>query len=68
MRVIRFAEVRSKVGLSRTTIWRLEQDGRFPRRRQLSAGAVGWIAEEVEEWLQNRPSTRAATDLARGIR
>lgn len=41
-------------GLSRSTIWRLEQANQFPRRRQLSARAVGWIADEIEAWLRTR--------------
>lgn len=42
------------VGISAVTIWRLERDGKFPKRRQLSAGRVGWLASEVEEWMQGR--------------
>lgn len=41
-------------GLSYTTIFRLERDGSFPTRRQLSPGRVGWIKSEVEAWLLAR--------------
>jgi len=40
---------------SRTTIWREERAGRFPRRIQLSPGRVGWIGSEVLEWIESRP-------------
>jgi len=43
-----------KVSLNRSTIWRLEQAGKFPRRIKLSDNAVGWDVDEVEQWLQNR--------------
>jgi predicted DNA-binding transcriptional regulator AlpA len=41
-------------GLSRTTIWRLEAKGDFPRRVALSSCRIGWRSIEVEEWLRNR--------------
>ena len=55
MRFLRTSEVTNKVSLSRSTIWRLESKGDFPRRRQIGPGAVGWLDEEVEEWMRNRP-------------
>ncbi len=54
MRFLRIDEVIGKVGLSRPTIWRLERAGEFPRRRQLGQNSVGWVEEEVEEWMQSR--------------
>ena len=51
---LRFPSLRKTTGLSRVTIWRMEQDNKFPRRRQLSANAVGWLQSEVEEWIASR--------------
>jgi len=42
------------VPLSRSQIWRLERDGKFPRRIKLSDNAVGWDLEEIEQWLESR--------------
>lgn len=53
-RLIRLDEVIRLVGLSRSTLWRLERAGQFPRRVQLSARAVGWQADEIELWAQSR--------------
>lgn len=39
-------------GLSRTTLWRLEKHGDFPKRRQISTRRVGWVESEVENWLK----------------
>jgi prophage regulatory protein len=50
-RILREREVRTMTGLSRTTRWRLERAGQFPRKRQLSPGAVGWLESEVVDWL-----------------
>ncbi len=43
------------VGLSRTTIWRLERSGQFPRRRQVSTKAVRWNLAEILDWMNSRP-------------
>ena len=48
-------EVQRITRLSRTTVWRLEKEGRFPRRRQVSPKRVGWLREEVEQWLSDLP-------------
>ncbi len=54
MRFLRIDEVIGKVGLSRPTIWRLERAGEFPRRRQLGRNSVGWVEDEIEQWMQSR--------------
>ena len=54
MLMLRLNEVRRRVGLSRSTIWRLERSGQFVARRRLSANAVGWPEDEIDEWLRTR--------------
>ena len=44
-------------GLSAVTVWRREKIGEFPRRRQLGSRRVGWIAREVEDWINARPAS-----------
>lgn len=51
---LRCNQVVEITGLSKATLWRLERDGKFPKKRQLSANAVGWIASEIEEWITSR--------------
>jgi prophage regulatory protein len=53
-RFIRERECQQLTGLSRSTRWRLERAGRFPRRRRISAGATGWLASEIAAWLAGR--------------
>ena len=52
--IMRAAEVIALVGVSRTTLWRMERDGTFPKRVQLSTRAVGWRREAVERWIKDR--------------
>jgi prophage regulatory protein len=47
-------EVRLATKLGRTTRWRLENEGKFPARRQLSENAVGYLRSEIEAWLASR--------------
>ena len=53
-RFLRFATVRERTGLSRSTIWRLERRGAFPRHRRISTNAVAWLEQEVNEWMKTR--------------
>jgi prophage regulatory protein len=53
-RLLRFPTVRDRTGLSRSTIWRLERRGEFPRHRRISANVVAWVETEVVDWIQSR--------------
>jgi prophage regulatory protein len=57
-RYIRADELTHMTGLSLSTIWRLEQDEAFPRRRSLGLSAVGWLESEISNWLTSRPIPR----------
>ena len=54
--ILRRKAVTEVTGLSSSTLWRLERAGRFPARKKLSANAVGYLAEDVEAWIQSRSS------------
>ena len=41
-------------GISKATAYRLEAAGKFPKRRQLSVQAVGWLRTELEAWRDSR--------------
>ena len=62
-RLLRREEVESRVGLSRTTLYRKMREGSFPEPVQVGARAVRWPAREIEAWLACRPraSGEAAT-------
>jgi prophage regulatory protein len=59
-RILRSREVCTRVGLSRTTLWRAVRRGDFPAPRQLTANAIGWLASEIDAWIGSRTPTRAA--------
>lgn len=54
-KLLRFRGVQVKTGgLSRTTIWRLERDGLFPKRRLLTGKIVAWDEDEIDDWIKSR--------------
>ena len=63
LRFLRFPAVRARTGLSRTTIWRLERQGDFPRHRRISRNAVAWAEHEVADWIRSKlgPSHQPAS-------
>ncbi len=42
-------------GLHRTTRWRMERRGEFPRRRKVTTALHGWLESEILEWMRTRP-------------
>jgi len=58
-KILRKKDVREITGLGDTTLWRLEKLGKFPARLRLG-GAVGWLEEEIAEWIEERAAERPA--------
>ena len=50
----RRTELEGLTGLSRSTIYAMMADGKFPRPIRLSAKAVAWPESKISEWLENR--------------
>lgn len=61
-KILRKKEVREITGLSDTTLWRLEKEGKFPVRLRLGGGAVGYLEDEVEGWISARADERVAVN------
>jgi prophage regulatory protein len=53
-RVLRLPDVINITQLSRSQIYRMEAEGKFPSRISLTQRTTAWIAQEVEEWLRER--------------
>jgi len=58
-RVARKPEVSRITGMSDTTIWRMEQIGKFPKRLRLGGNSCGWLLSEVNGWLAERAAARS---------
>ena len=60
VRFIRIREVCEKTGLSKSSIYDLMTQGRFPQTVRLSeAGrSVAFVESEIEDWMVSRVSAR----------
>lgn len=52
------------INVSRTTLLRWENRGRFPRRIKMGGTTVAWFMSEVQEWLAERSEERSRTHYA----
>jgi len=52
--VFRIKQVMDVTGLGRSTIYLWISEGKFPKQRKLGERAVGWISDEVFQWLSER--------------
>ena len=59
-RLLRFAEVTRRTGLSRPRIYSLIAAGRFPRQVPLGPCSVAFVEEEIDRWIAQRIAARDA--------
>ncbi len=59
MRLLSKKQVREIVLYSPAHIARLEKAGQFPMRVRLGQARVGWVEQEVLDWLRKRIDERA---------
>jgi len=59
-RLLRFPTVRERTGLSRSTIWRLERRGEFPKHYRIAPNVVAWSEQEVSHWIEERLGAAAS--------
>lgn len=57
-RVLRLPAVMAITGLSRTTLYRMVGEGRFPQQIPLGTRCVGWLTSDVNAWLQSKAEGR----------
>ena len=55
-RIIKVDEVQKLTSLSRSTIWRLENTGKFPKKVRLSQKSIGWLESDIQTWIKTRKS------------
>jgi predicted DNA-binding transcriptional regulator AlpA len=47
-------EVDARVPYSRAHLYRLEDQGEFPKRKRIGANRIAWVRAEIERWLADR--------------
>ena len=56
-RVLRLQDVKEATGLSRSSIYALQQRGIFPQSIRIGPKATGWYEDEVQNYIETRPRT-----------
>jgi len=64
IKINRLPKVMETTGLGRATIYKYIQEGTFPKPVPLGGRAVGWIEEEVADWVLSRVEKRDGDDEA----
>ena len=49
-------DVQAMTSLSRSSIYALMEQGKFPKQIKLSERSVAWIESEIQDWLKSRVS------------
>lgn len=53
-KVLRLRAAKDWTGLSRSTIYAMMKDGKFPKSISLGARAIGWIESDIQGWIDSR--------------
>ena len=53
-KILRLPKVKERVGLSRSTIYLKIAKGEFPQSISLGERAVGWLEEDIDNWLNEK--------------
>lgn len=52
--ILKLPTVKTRTGLSRSTIYKRIAEGDFPEPISLGPRAVGWLEAEVDQWIDAR--------------
>ncbi|MDC0067657.1 AlpA family transcriptional regulator [Gammaproteobacteria bacterium] len=52
--ILRLNDVKSRTGLSRSTIYARMAEGDFPSTISLGGRSVGWVETEINDWISAR--------------
>ena len=61
--VLRLPQVKSRTGLSRSSIYLKVSQHEFPSPIPLGERAVGWVESEIENWIESRIKARPFVEL-----
>lgn len=53
-RLLSWRALQPRIGISRTTWWRMIRDKRAPRPIQISPGRVAWLESDIIAWIETK--------------
>ncbi len=64
MTMLKLKEVQKMTGLGRSSIYAYVDKGIFPAQIKLGPRAVGWLEDEIIDWLKGRILARDAANYS----
>ena len=61
--ILRLPHVKQRTGLSRSTIYLRMSEGTFPKSISLGERTVGWLEDEIEDWIAEKINSRREATL-----
>lgn len=62
--LLRLRPLMVRMGLSRSTIYRLIATKGFPKPIQLGAASVAWVSDEIDAWIRQQIEHRNGKEAA----
>jgi prophage regulatory protein len=53
MQHLRRKQVEQITGLSRSSIYAMMAEGRFPKQRKIGRRAVAWLKDDIDNWIND---------------
>ena len=66
--LLRIADVQTRTGLSRASVWRLVRDASFPAPVRIGRRAVAWLDTEIDSWIADCVKARNGFDTAARVK
>ena len=58
MKFLKLKEVMEMTAMSRSNVYKMMSEGRFPQSVSLGPRAVAWVESEVQDWILERIAQR----------
>lgn len=55
--ILRIHQVEHLCGLKKSTIYKWMKSGDFPKSINLGGSAIGWLSQDITQWIESRIST-----------
>jgi len=61
--ILKLIEIKKDTGLSGSSIYRMAKAGTFPKPIKLGERSSGWIASEVDQWINERIAASRTSEV-----
>jgi prophage regulatory protein len=63
-RILRLPEVKTRTGLSRSSIYSFIKESKFPKSVNIGIRSVGWLESDINSWISSKiPSSHGGKNV-----